>query len=279
MPGNRRPFTAVLAANVVSITGNALTGMAVPWFVLQSTGSATKAGIVAFCTMLPIVLSAVVGGPVIDLIGRRRVGVASDLVCGAAVAAVPLLEFVGALRFWMLCGLMAVAGLFHALGDTARGVLLPPLADSAGMLLTRAAAWYDGAARCAGMIGSAVGGVLIALLGAQNVLLLDAATFAVSASLLAVGLRGLAEAEPQKRSGPASPRTYRRELSEGYRYVLATPLLPLGRGRMDQRPARAEQRRYRVARAVAGEVVLCRRARALRESVRRPVDLAPVVNV
>jgi MFS family permease len=75
------------------------------------------------------------------------------------------------------------------------------------------------------MIGSAVGGVLIALLGAQNVLLLDAATFAVSASLLAFGLRGLAEAQPQKRSGPALPRTYRRELSEGYRYVLATPLL------------------------------------------------------
>jgi MFS family permease len=225
LPGNRRPFTAVLAANVVSITGNALTGMGVPWFVLQSTGSAAEAGFVALCTMLPVVLSAVAGGPVIDLIGRRRVGIASDLVCGAAVAAVPLLEFAGVLRFWMLCGLMAVTGLCHAPGETARGVLLPTLAGSAGMPLAKAAAWYDGAARCAGMIGSAVGGVLIALLGAQNVLLLDAATFAVSASLLAFGLRGLAEAQPRKRSVPALPRTYRRELGEGYRYVLATPLL------------------------------------------------------
>ncbi|MYS24142.1 MFS transporter [Streptomyces sp. SID4948] len=215
----------MLAANIVSITGNALTGMGVPWFVLQSTGSATKAGIVAFCTMLPVVLSAVVGGPVIDLLGRRRVGIASDLVCGAAVAAVPLLEFAGVLRFWTLCGLMAVTGLFQAPGQTARGVLLPTLADAAGMPLARAAAWYDGASRCAGMIGSAVGGVLIALLGATNVLLLDAATFAVSASLLAFGLRGLAEAQPQRRSGPALPRRYRSALSEGYRYVLATPLL------------------------------------------------------
>ncbi len=225
LPGDRRPFAAVLAANVISITGNVLTGMGVPWFVLQSTGSAAKAGIVAFCTVLPVVLSAIVGGPVIDLIGRRRVGIASDLVCGAAVAAVPLLEFAGVLQFWMLCGLMAVTGLFQAPGQTARGVLLPTLADSAGMPLTRAAAWYDGASRCAGMIGSAVGGVLIAFLGPQNVLLLDAATFAVSASFLAFGLRGLAEAQPQKRSGPALPRTYRRELTEGYRYVLATPLL------------------------------------------------------
>jgi MFS family permease len=225
LPGDRRPFAALLAANVVSITGNGLTGMAVPWFVLQSTGSAAKAGIVAFCTMLPIVLSAIVGGPVIDRLGRRRVGIASDLVCGAAVAAVPLLQFAGVLHFWMLCGLMAVTGLFHAPGVTARGVLLPTLAERAGMPLTRAAGLYDGASRCAGMIGSAIGGVLIAVLGADRVLLLDTATFAVSALLLAFGLRGLSEAQPQQRAEPASVRTYRRELGAGYRYVMGTPLL------------------------------------------------------
>ncbi|WP_432012135.1 MFS transporter [Streptomyces cucumeris] len=225
LPGERRPFAAVLAANVTSITGNALTGMGVPWFVLQSTGSAAKAGLVAFCTMLPVVLSAVVGGPAIDLIGRRRVGITSDLVCGAAVGAVPLLEFAGVLRFWMLCGLMAITGLFHAPGETARGVLLPTLAERAGIPLTRAAGLYDGASRCAGMLGSAVGGVLIAVLGAESVLLLDAGTFAVSALLLAFGLRGLAEAQPRMRAEPASPHAYRRALGEGYRYVVGTPLL------------------------------------------------------
>jgi MFS family permease len=225
LSGRRRPLAAVLAANSISITGNVLTQMGVPWFVLQSTGSAGKAGIVAFCTMLPVVVSAIVGGPVIDLIGRRRVGIASDLVCGAAVAAVPLLQLAGVLRFWMLCGLMAVTGLFHAPGETARGVLLPTLAEHAGMPLARAAGLYDGASRCAGMIGAAVGGVLIAVLGAQHVLLLDAATFAVSASLLAFGLRGLSEAQPGPRPGPTSPRTYRRELGEGYRHVAGTPLL------------------------------------------------------
>jgi hypothetical protein len=93
------------------------------------------------------------------------------------------------------------------------------------MPLTRAAGFYDGAARCAGMIGSAVGGVLIAVLGAERVLLLDAVTFAGSALLLAFGLRGLADAQPHRRAEPASLRTYRRELGEGYRYVLGTPLL------------------------------------------------------
>jgi MFS family permease len=215
----------VLTANLISITGNCLTGMGVPWFVLQSTGSAAKAGIVAFCTMVPVVFAALVSGPVIDRVGRRRVAVVSDLACGAAVAAIPLLQLAGILEFWMLCALMAVTGLFGAPGVTARGVLLPSLAGRARMPLTKAAGLYDGAARCASLMGSALGGVLIAVLGAQNVLLVDAATFAVSAALFAFGVRRLAEAQAYRQAEPVSLRTYRRELAEGYRFVAATPLL------------------------------------------------------
>ncbi|WP_430791319.1 MFS transporter [Actinoplanes sp. G11-F43] len=124
LPGDRRPLTTVLAA---------------------------KAGMVAFCTLLPAVLAALVTGPVIDRMGRRRVSVASDLTCGVAVAAIPLLQFAGILQFWMLCALMALTGLFRAPGETARSVLLPALAERAGMPLTRAAGLYDGAARCAAL--------------------------------------------------------------------------------------------------------------------------------
>ncbi|GAA2662240.1 macrolide resistance MFS transporter Mrx(A) [Streptomyces aculeolatus] len=222
---DRRPLATVLAANLVSIAGNCLTYMGVPWFVLQSTGSAARAGIVAFCTLLPAVLAAIVTGPVIDRIGRRRVSVASDLACGVAVAAIPLLQFAGTLQFWMLCALMALTGLFGAPGATARGVLLPTLAERAGMPLTRAAGLYDGAARCAALTASALGGVLIAVLGAENVLLVDAATFAVAAPLFAFGVRGLPEAQAKRRPEPTSLRAYRRELGEGCRFVAATPLL------------------------------------------------------
>ncbi|MEV4077472.1 MFS transporter [Nonomuraea fuscirosea] len=222
---DRRPLATVLAANLISITGNCLTYMGVPWFVLQSTGSAAKAGIVAFCTLLPAVLAALVGGPVIDRIGRRRVSVVSDLACGVAVAAIPLLQSAGVLRFWMLCGLMAVTGLFRTPGETARGVLLPTLAARAGMPLARAAGLYDGAARCAALTGSALGGVLIAVFGAENVLWVDAATFAVSAPLFAFGARGLPEARARRRAGRTSSRAYRHELAEGYRFLATTPLL------------------------------------------------------
>ncbi|MEV4088321.1 MFS transporter, partial [Nonomuraea fuscirosea] len=108
---------------------------------------------------------------------------------------------------------------------TARGVLLPTLAARAGMPLARAAGLYDGAARCAALTGSALGGVLIAVFGAENVLWVDAATFAVSAPLFAFGARGLPEARARRRAGRTSSRAYRHELAEGYRFLATTPLL------------------------------------------------------
>ncbi|MGW0314607.1 MFS transporter [Streptomyces flavidovirens] len=223
-PGGRKPFAAVLAANTVSIAGTSLTMIGVPWFVLDTTGSAGRAGVVAFCATLPVVVSALVGGPLIDRIGRRRVSVASDLVCGLAVGAIPLLHYAGALEFWMLCALMAISGLAHTPGMTARYVLMPDLAAHAGTTLARAASLFEGVSRGARMIGAALAGVLIALLGAEAVLLLDAATFAVSALLVAAGVRGVRAAEPQK-AAPVSFTTYRRELREGYVFLLRHRLL------------------------------------------------------
>ncbi|MFE4330654.1 MFS transporter [Streptomyces sp. NPDC056831] len=222
---NRTPLIAVLSANSISTTGTSLTLIGVPWFVLETTGSAGRAGVVAFCATLPIVVSALIGGPVIDRIGRRRVSVASDLVCGVAVAAIPLLHYADALAFWMLCALMAVSGLLHTPGNTARYVLVPDLAEHAGTTLARAASLFDAVSRGARMVGAALAGVLIALVGAETVLLLDAATFLTSALLIAAGVRGVRAAEPRKAAAPVSLRAYRTELREGYTYLLSNRLL------------------------------------------------------
>ncbi|WP_336322915.1 MFS transporter [Streptomyces lavendofoliae] len=223
--GGRRPLATVLAANAVSISGNALTLIGVPWFALQTTGSPGKAGIVAFCATLPVVVSALAGGPVIDRIGRRRVSIASDLVCALALAAIPLLHHAGRLDFWVLCALMGVTGLFHAPGETARHVLVPDLAEGAGTTLARAASLFDAVSRGARMTGAALAGVLIALVGAETVLLLDAATFGLSALLVLAGVRGVEAAEPRRDTAPVSMARYRAELREGYAFVLRSRLL------------------------------------------------------
>ncbi|MFD8977461.1 MFS transporter [Streptomyces sp. NPDC059593] len=223
--GSRGPLTTVLAANAVSITGNSLTLIGVPWFALDTTGSPGKAGLVAFCAALPVLLSTLAGGPVIDRLGRRRVSIASDLICGLALASIPLLHRLGVLEFWMLCALMAVNGLCHAPGEMARHVLVPDLAQRAGTALPRAASLYDAVARGARMAGAAIAGLLVAFLGADTVLLLDAATFGLSALLVTAGLRGVPAAEPMRDGPPLSPARYRADLREGYAYLFRSRLL------------------------------------------------------
>ncbi|WP_381798097.1 MFS transporter [Streptomyces niveus] len=224
-PIRRWPLTAVLTANAISATGRTLSLIGIPWFVLQTTGSAGRAGVVAFCATLPVVVSALIGGPVIDRIGRRRVSIASDLLCAFSVGAIPLLHRADALPFWTLCALVALHGLAHTPGDTARYVLVPDLAEHAGTSLTRAASLFDAVERGARMLGAALAGLVIALLGAEVALLLDALTFLLSALLIGAGLRGVRGAEPVKDMAPVSLRTYGAELREGYAYLAHTRLL------------------------------------------------------
>ncbi|WP_228991627.1 MFS transporter [Streptomyces sp. DH8] len=225
MRNRRIPLAATLAANAVSTAGTSLTLIGVPWFVLETTGSAGRAGVVAFCATLPIVVAALIGGPVIDRIGRRRTAIASDAVCATAIAAIPLLHLAGALDFWMLCALMALNGFAHTPGNTARYVLIPDLAEHAGTTLPRAAGLFDAVSRGARMVGAALAGVLIAFAGAETALLLDAATFGLSALLIAAGVRGVRAAEPRAAEAPVSLRAYGSQLREGYAHVLAHRLL------------------------------------------------------
>ncbi|MFJ1587366.1 MFS transporter [Streptomyces sp. NPDC088197] len=221
---DRRPLGVLLAANVVSIAGNMLTVVAVPWFVLETTGSPARAGLVAFAATLPVVLAAILGGPLIDRLGYAVTSVVSDVVCAAAMAAVPLLHLTVGLRYWELLALVGVSGLFHAPGETAREVLMPRLAARADTTVARASSAYEGASRGARMLGAPLAGVLISVMGATNTLLVDAATFAVSAVLIGIGVRDRTPAEapePPKESAGS----YRAELREGFAYLVAARLL------------------------------------------------------
>jgi MFS family permease len=227
---DRRPLALLLAANVVSIAGSMLTVVAIPWFVLETTGSPARAGLTAFAATLPVVLAALLGGPLIDRLGLAVSSVASDSVCAAAVAGVPLLHMTGHLSYGALLALVAVSGLFHAPGETAREVLMPRLAERAGTTIARASSAYESASRGARMLGAPLAGVLIAAIGAADVLLVDAATFAVSAVLIGLGVRDGARpagaealAEPDR--GPGGFARYRAELREGYAFLLRARLL------------------------------------------------------
>jgi MFS family permease len=215
----RLPIYALFTANAVSLIGNTLTLIAVPWFVLATTGSASKTGLTTAVTTLPTVLAAFFGGALVDRLGYRRASVAADLASGLTVALIPILYYTTGLAFWQLLVLVFLGALLDTPGHAARVALLPDLAKTAGMPLERANAALQGIQRSASLVGAPLAGILIAATSATDVLLIDALTFGVSAALVAFAVSQPASAKREASSGYAS------EVLDGLRFVLRDPLL------------------------------------------------------
>src|SRR5512146_1870043 len=90
---NRVPLYSLFVANAISLVGNVFTMIAIPWFVLQTTGSATQTGITGFFTILPVVLAGLLGGVIIDRLGYKLTSMIADLASGITTAIIPILYF------------------------------------------------------------------------------------------------------------------------------------------------------------------------------------------
>jgi MFS family permease len=213
----RIPITALTLAGIISLTGSMLTSVAIPWFVLQTTNSATKTGLTGVFTTLPYIFGGVFGGTLVDRLGFRRMSVLADLTSGATIALIPLLYHTVGLAFWQLLALTFLANLFNTPGDTARQSIIPDLASLAGMRLERANALVQSIPRFAILFGPPLAGVLIALFGASNVLWLDAATFAISAVVIGT----LVPHRVPTARHETGPRRYFADLAEGWRFLAA----------------------------------------------------------
>ncbi|MCB0178911.1 MAG: MFS transporter, partial [Anaerolineae bacterium] len=150
----KRVIYSLFIANAISMTGNQLTLLAIPWFVLATTGSAAQTGITAFFTLLPTVLSTFFGGAFIDRIGFKPASIIADLASGMTVLLIPLLFTAGWLPFWLLQVLVFLGALLDAPGVTARDALLPELAAAAEMPLERIASLNQIVERSSRLLGA-----------------------------------------------------------------------------------------------------------------------------
>lgn len=188
------PLLALFCANFISLTGSALTTLAIPWFVLQTTGSVVKTGISAFFTVVPTVLANFFGGVLIDRVGYKRVSVISDLAAGVGILLIPLFYHTIGLPFIVLLVLVFLATLLNGPGGTARLSLIPDLAEVADMPFERATSISQGISHVAILVGAPLAGVLIALIGTSNLLWIDALSFGLSALVVSVAVPVLVKA-------------------------------------------------------------------------------------
>lgn len=210
----RAPLYALYAADTISLAGNAVAQLAIPWFVLTTTGSATLTALAVFFNFLPIVLSGFLGGVVVDRLGFRTTSIVADIASSVAVAAIPLLYSTVGLELWALMALVFVGALLDAPGATARAALLPDLVEAAGTRMERASGIRGAIQQSSILVGAPIGGVLVATVGATNALWVNAASFLFSAALVALFVPG-----PAARDEAKEPTGFFTELAEGMRFI------------------------------------------------------------
>ncbi|MGH3127516.1 MAG: MFS transporter, partial [Gaiellaceae bacterium] len=210
----RAPLYALYGAETISLAGNAVAQLAIPWYVLVTTGSATLTALAVFFNFLPIVLAAFFGGVVVDRLGFRATSIVADFASAGAVAAIPLLESTVGIELWQLFALVFLGALLDAPGATARAALLPDVVEVAGARMERASGIRSAIQQSAILIGAPVGGVLVAAFGATTALWLDAASFLVSATLVGVFVPRPAAATEAEEKG-----AFFVELAEGMRFI------------------------------------------------------------
>lgn len=220
----RGPLTALLVAQGVSVTGNRIALLAIPWFVLQTTGSAAQTGVAAAMNTVPVIVAGLLAGPLIERVGYRRTSVLADLSSGVTIACIPLLEMTGHLSYPVLLVIVFCGALLDAPGETARRSLLPEVADHGGVSIDRAASLHETTYRTTQLVGATLAGVLIAVVGAPEALLIDAATFAVSAGLVGFFVRAV-DARPSPEDHASAGAGYIGQLTEAWRFLVSHRLL------------------------------------------------------
>ena len=185
----RVPLLLILFAALMAGAGNGITIVAFPWLVLQRTGSALDASVVAMAGTLPLLAATLIAGTAVDYLGRRRVSMISDLLSALSVAAVPVIALLfgtDAITVTVLAVLAAFGALFDPAGMTARESMLPEAATRAGWTLDHANSVYEAVLNLAYIVGPGLGGLLIAAIGGVNTMWVTATAFGLSITAIAV---------------------------------------------------------------------------------------------
>jgi DHA3 family tetracycline resistance protein-like MFS transporter len=212
-----RSFTLLWAGQTVSRLGDSLYRIALAWWVLEKTGSPVAMGSVMIVSVLPLVITVLVGGTLADRLPRARVMLASDLLRGVLVGLMAALALTDSLTMWMVYVAAATFGMVDAFFQPAFAAVVPEITPRES--LTSANSLTSLSQQLAEVAGPAVGAAIVAWGGTGWAFALDGFSFLVSAGFL-VGLPAL---RPERGENLQAPIWT--DLNEGLRTVFGTPWL------------------------------------------------------
>lgn len=212
-PLRHRDFALLWSGQAFSMLGNSVNTIALPWQVLQLTGSALQMGIVIAINIAANVLFLLFGGAIVDRVPRRRVLLISDFTEGAIFFAIAVLSATGALRVEHLYVAAAVGGAMGAFFFPAMTAIIPELVPQEVLVAGNALRGFS--RQGARVFGPVLGGVLVASAGPAAAFAFNGVTFFVSFAAL-VAMRSVPVAA-RARTGIL------REIREGVTFVFSLP--------------------------------------------------------
>lgn len=214
-----RDFRLLLAGQTTSQLGTQIAGVAMPLLAVGALAATPlEVGLLGAASTIAFALIGLSAGAWLDRLRRRPVLVVADVVRALALLSIPVAWWLGVLTMGQLLAVALVAGFARVFFDVGYQSYLPTVIGRDRVLAGNSAMEF---ARTGGQIaGPGLGGILVSLLGAANVLLAQAVTFAVSAVTLA-GIRVREEpVDPEAHAGPMWHR-----VAEGVRFVVGHPVL------------------------------------------------------
>ncbi|HEY2310793.1 MAG TPA: MFS transporter [Gaiellaceae bacterium] len=211
-----RSLIGLVTAELVSLTGSAMTFVALPWFVLATTGSTAKMGLVLAAEMLPIAIFGIPAGTVISKLGGKKTMLISDAARGPLMLVIPILHSTGHLSFAALLGTTFAIGVFAAPYMASSRLIVPEVAGEDEQAVASVGAVLSGANQLTQLAGPVLAGVLIAATTPSTVLVVDGCTYIFSFLVIATVVRAGKRVEAAARQ---------KGLLSGVRFLLADSLL------------------------------------------------------
>ena len=211
-----RPFALLWTGQTVSRLGDSLHRIALAWWVLEKTGSATAMGTVLVLSQIPLLIFLLIGGIVVDRLPRLRIMFLSDILSGSVVTFIAVFAWLNLLQIWHIYVASLLFGFVEAFFFPAYHSVIPQITPSD--MLTSANSLNGLSGRVTGIIGPMLGASLVAAGGTPLAFTFDALSFFISAlcvfPILRSGLYDLQKRE-EETSVADKQRTVRDMLRQG----------------------------------------------------------------
>lgn len=208
-------FRRLLIGGALSGIGGQMTNYAVLLQVYELTRSSLNVGIVELANGLPMIVAAVLSGPLADAADRRKIVLIATIIQTAVSAALAAQAFTGLGQVWLLYLLVGVQGMVAGVASPARRTFMPSLLRRGQ--LSAGAALQTLAMHGSVLAGPTIAGIITAAAGLKVCYLLDAISF--TASLYAVARL------PRMRAAGHEARPGLRSIGDGLRFIASRPMI------------------------------------------------------